>query len=153
MDQGILSFRRVHPDRDFIDEIFTFNVRNLESTPGVDISKYTIALAQWLVYYKSETNQTKVLLLKKQRILDGAVSQLLTTEILKTYKTKSAATDHIISSTQNLNTMQTEIYAIKDELMLLEGVDKTISELIAAFKRELTRRENELYSVRRERNS
>jgi len=119
----------------------------------VEISKYTIALAQWLVYYKSETNKTKVELLKKQRMLNGAVTQLLTTEILKQYKTKSAASEYIVASTQELNTIKYGIDSTKDELKLLEGVDKTISELIAAFKRELTRRENELYSVRKERYS
>jgi len=41
--------------------------------------------------------------------------------------------------------------ALQDELLLLEGIDKTISELIATFKRELTRRENELYATRQER--
>jgi hypothetical protein len=33
----------------------------------------------------------------------------------------------------------------------VDGIDKTVSELIATFKRELTRRENELYTTRRER--
>ena len=48
-----------------------------------------------------------------------------------------------------LNKIQIDIELLQDELFLLDGVDKTIQELIAAFKRELTRRENELYQRRK----
>jgi hypothetical protein len=41
--------------------------------------------------------------------------------------------------------IQLELDTLQDELFLLQGMDKTISELIASFRRELTRRENELY--------
>jgi len=40
---------------------------------------------------------------------------------------------------------------LKDEIVLVEGMDKVIGELISSFKRELTRRENELYRIRQER--
>ena len=153
MDQGILLFRNAHPDSNFIEKIFAYDVNKLEATSGEEISRYNIALSQWLVYYKSQINQTRVDMLKKQRTLDGVMSYRLTKEILKEYKTKTAATEHIIKSDQELNKMQEDIFNIKDELLLIEGIDKTVHELIAAFKRELTRRENELYSVRKERYS
>jgi hypothetical protein len=46
---------------------------------------------------------------------------------------------------------QTRLDEIDQELLYIEGVDKSIGELIATLKRELTRRENELYAVRMER--
>ena len=64
---------------------------------------------------------------------------------LKEHKTKKDAKAALVLSNQVLNKLQEEIDALEDELVLLDGMDKTIMELIAAFKRELTRRENELY--------
>ena len=153
MDSGMMLFKKVQPDTEFISEILEYDVRKLESTDGVTISKYAMALAQYLIYFKSKLNETKVEIHRKQRVLDGAVNQLLTSEILKQYKTKTAAHEFIVSSTLELNTVRDEIDILKDELMLLDGVDKQVSDLIAVFKRELTRRENELYQIRKERYS
>jgi len=69
----------------------------------------------------------------------------------KKFKTKAAALDYIISINEVLMDTQTKLDTVCDELMQIEGMDKVISELIATIKRELTRRENELYQVRRER--
>ena len=40
---------------------------------------------------------------------------------------------------------------LKIEMIQVDGMEKNISELIATIKRELTRRENELYATRQER--
>ena len=49
--------------------------------------------------------------------------------------------------------MRYKITKLKQELIKVEGIDKAVIELIAAFKRELTRRDNELYTLRKERYS
>ena len=46
---------------------------------------------------------------------------------------------------------QAKLDNLHTELLQTEGIDKCISELVATLKRELTRRENELYQVRVER--
>lgn len=153
MEPGVMLFKNVKPDIEFINEILKYDVKKLEATDNSTVSKYAMALAQYLIYFKSKMNETKVEIHRKQRVLDGAVAQLLTNDILKRCKTKSGAYEYIISSTQELNTIRNEIEDLKDELMLIDGVDRQISELIAVFKRELTRRENELYVTRKERYS
>ena len=74
-------------------------------------------------------------------------------DTLKRYKTKAAAVEFVISTSEALNQIRKDVDTLKEELMRVEGVDKMISDLIATFKRELTRRENELYTVRKERYS
>ena len=153
MDKGIFLFEKVDPNIDFINEIFTFDVRKLDMLSGATISKYATALSQYLIYFKTEINKTRVSIHQKQRALDSGVDQVLTKDILKEYKTKTAAVEYIVSNSQFLTTIRTEIDLLKEELMRVEGVDRMISDLIATLKRELTRRDNELYIMRKERYS
>ncbi len=147
----MFSFNKIAIDQDFIDSIFMYDVHKLETTSSIVLSQFTIALSQYLIYFKSNLNQNKVEVRKKQRLLDGAVNQLLTKEVIKEYKTKRAATAHIVSETENLALLEIEIDNLKDEEFMLDGIDKHISELIASFKRELTRRENEQWQTKMER--
>ena len=151
MDKGVLSFTNSQPDQDYIDSIFAFDVRKLDSTDTVDISKYTLALSQYSIYFKYQQNVTRSEIIKKQRFIDSTVNLLITKDILKEYKTKKDATCYIINTTEELSLAEQEMEAWKDELILLDGIDKHISELIAAFKREMTRRENEQWQTRKER--
>lgn len=151
MDEGVLLFNNMRPDKSFIEEVFKFDARNLEHTDSSEISKYAITLSQYLIYFKSQVNETKVNIYKKKRFVENSVNQLITKDVLKQYKTKRDATYFIIANTASLNEAQDSIEALEEELILVEGVDKAISELIATFKRELTRRENELYQIRQER--
>lgn len=144
-------FQKSHPNQSFIDHIFSYDIRNLESTDDVEISKFVIGLSQYLIYFKNKMNQSKQHLTQKQRLLEASVTQLIDKELLKKYKTKKEARVYLIYNTEVLNQIQNDIDSLYDEGYLLEGIDKTISELIAAFKRELTRRENELYQRRNSR--
>jgi len=153
MDKGVFLFEKVNPNIDFINEILTLDVRKLDTVLSATISKYATALSQYLIYFKAEINKTRVSIHQKQRALDSGVDQVLTKDILKEYKTKTAAVEYIVSNSQFLTTIRTEIDLLKEELMRVEGVDRMISDLIATLKRELTRRDNELYITRKERYS
>jgi len=153
MDEGVYLFEKVKPEMDFINEILAFDARKLDALDGTIISKYAVALAQYLIYFKSEVNKAKVNIHIKQRALDSGIEMVLTKDVLKQYKTKANAIEYIISTSNPLGQIKKEIDKIKEELMRIDGVDKTISDLIATLKRELTRRENELYTVRKERYS
>jgi len=153
MDDGVYLFEKVKPEMGFINEILAFDVRKLDVLDGAVISKYAVALAQYLIYFKSEVNKAKVNIHIKQRALDSGIEMVLTKDVLKQYKTKANAIEYIISTSNPLGQIKKEIDKIKEELMRIDGVDKTISDLIATLKRELTRRENELYTVRKERYS
>ena len=151
MDQELLSFQKVNSNKDLIDEIWAFDVKNLDSTPEVTISKYIIALGQWLIYYRFQVNKTKAEINKLQSDLEFLVSKWMTDKILKECKIKTAAREYVIRGNADSSLMQDKILQLKNDLMKVDGVDKAVTELIAAFKRELTRRSDELYTLRKER--
>jgi hypothetical protein len=153
MDKELLSFNKVKPQDDLINEIWTFNVSNLHSMADPLVSQYVIALAQWLVYYRSQVNDTKAQINKLQSDVEFLVSTWMTKELLKEYKTQTAARDYLIRNNPESAVIYEKLQSLKYELIKVEGIDRAVSELIAAFKRELTRRENELYTIRMERHS
>ena len=148
---GLLSFQKVNPPQDLIDTIWTFDVHNLESTPDITISKYTVALGQWLIYYRSQTNMLRAEINKKQSDLDFVIATVITPSVAKEYGTKTAAVAHLMQTDSTINKMDKAIDKLKNDIIMVDGIDKAVGELIAAFKRELSRRENELYTTRRER--
>jgi hypothetical protein len=151
MTVDVSVFKKIDPSVGFINEIFQYDVRNLESTDGVKVSQFCIALGQYLIFLRYQRNTTKIEIVRKKRTIDGVIANLLTPELVKTYRNKTNAVAHLMATVEQLIIIQDEIEPLRDELMLLDGVDKSIHELIAAFKRELTRRDNELYQTRQER--
>jgi hypothetical protein len=145
MENDLLLYQKCKPDSSIIEQVFSYDVRTLEQADDLFISKGVIALSQYLVYFKSQYNMTKSAVTNKERVMEGVLFSLITADIIKQHKTKKDARIHLVYSNQVLNKLQEEIDILEDELVLLDGIDKTIMELIAAFKRELTRRENELY--------
>ena len=145
MANDLLLYQKCRPEGSLIEQVFSYDVRTLENTDDLFISRSVIALSQYLVYFKSQYNITKSSITNKERVMEGVLFGLITAEVLKEHKTKKDAKAALVLSNQVLNKLQEEIDALEDELVLLDGMDKTIMELIAAFKRELTRRENELY--------
>jgi hypothetical protein len=143
-----MNFRPPNPDISFVDEVLNVDVRNIGEVSSLTISKYVIALSQYLVYFKYNVNQIQANLTRHTRQLEASIIQLITPEVIKKYKTKKEARVNLIEDTDSLKLLDSAINGFYDEYYLLEGVDKTISELIAAFKRELTRRENELYQCK-----
>lgn len=153
MENDVLSFAKVAPNNDLIDQIWTFDVSTLDSMADITISKYTIALAQWLVYYRAQVNIQQAKVNKLKSDLEIALGAILTPELIKERGNKTAAVSYLISTDRTIGHLDTTIRRIKDDLVKVEGIDRAVSELIAAFKRELTRRENELYTTRKERYS
>lgn len=155
MDEGMKLYQSVKPDMEYVESVMAFDVRKLDSLDGAVVSKYATALSQYLIYFRSEINKSKVNIHQKQRVLDSEVNKILieNKDILKKCKTKASAVDYVITMSDTLKIISRTINNTKDELVLVEGIDKTISDLVATLKRELTRRENELYTVRKERYS
>jgi len=151
MDEQLLSFTKVQPDNDLINEIWSFNVKNLHAIADPTLSQYVIALSQWLVYYKSQINNTKAQISRIQSDLEFLVATWMTKEILKEYRTQTAAREYLIRSNSESAGMQDRLQALKLDMIKVDGIDKAVTELISAFKRELTRRDNELYTIRMER--
>ena len=101
MVPGMDAFQKANPNRDVINEAFTYDVRTLDTTDGSQLSQYTIALSQWLIFYKYNYNKTKIEISRQQRLLDTAVTLRLTKELAKEYKTKADAYFHIVQALRN----------------------------------------------------
>lgn len=153
MDKDVLSYESIKINQDLIDEIWQFDPRTLDQMGGIALSMYAVALAQYLIYFTFQRNKDKAEVYKLTKYIDRTVSLILSDDValIKKYKTKTAAADYLISTNESLMEAQTKLEAIQLDLMKIDGIDKVISELIATIKRELTRRENELYTVRQER--
>ena len=149
MEYGLTLYEYCRPDESFINQIFSYDARTLEQTDDLYISKCVLGLSQYLVYFKSEYNKKLQQKGEKQRLLEAVLFQTITPELVKQYKTKKDIRSDLVYTNPVLNKIQIDIEVLQDELFLLDGMDKTIQELIAAFKRELTRRENELYQRRK----
>lgn len=153
MDDGVLSFNNVRPNDDLINEIWAFDVKNLHALADPVLSQYVIALSQWLVYYRAQVNEAKAQINQLKSDLDVIVATCMSEKILKEYRTQTAARAYIIRSDASSSMMDDQLRALQADLVKVEGIDKAITELIAAFKREMTRRDNELYTIRKERYS
>ena len=152
MENDVLSFTQIKVNKGLLEEIWQFDPRQLEHIDGGKLSSYALALSQYLVYFTYQRNLAKAERHKLNKYIDRTVSlTVLSPEETKKFKTKAAATDYIISINESLMAAQTKLDTLYEELIYIEGMDKVISELIATIKRELTRRENELYQVRMER--
>lgn len=149
MEPGLELYKQCKPNDNFVSEVFAYDVRTLEQTNDIFISKAVIALSQYLVYFKSKYNEKLQQKGEKQRLLEAVLFQIITPELVKQHKTKKDVRSDLIYSDPVLNKIHIETEILQDEIFLLDGIDKTIQELIAAFKRELTRRENELYQRRK----
>ncbi len=139
----IFPHSKLRPGFEFMVEVFAYDVRQLPNTDAKTLSCYIVALSQYLVYLNSELNRIKSDMVKKRRYIDNTINQLLTKELLKEYTAKKDAASFLIASTPELSQANDEMEELQDQLYLLEGSDKSLYELVAAFKRELTRREHE----------
>lgn len=154
MDDGLYSYRNVTINKSFLDEVWRFDPNTLESKDSLEISKYSIALAQYLIYFRSEYNKTRAILAKKKKTIDSSLNLSIgdvDKTIKKRFSTKAAITEFLLATIPELSELNEEITSLQEEINYLDGMDRAVAEYIATFKRELTRREKELYSIRSER--
>jgi len=129
-----------------MDEIFAFDPRNLEATSSADVSKYTIGISQFLIFFSSQINATKVKLIQKNRVIDTYINQ----SDIKA-KTKAEKRYKVIEASPELKQIELDIEALEAEVKMTDNLEKYYIELINAFKRELTRRDTEQRFSRDER--
>lgn len=153
MDKDVLSFNKIQVNHNLLEEVWKFDPRKLDDIKGSVLSSYSIVLSQYLVYFTYQRNIVKAEVHRLNKMMDRIISLMLSKDkqLLKECKTKSAAGDFLVSTDPYLMETQSKLDTLTMELMHIDGIDKTVSELIATIKRELTRRENELYTVRMER--
>jgi len=133
-------------NKTLMDEIFQFDPRNLEATPSSDLSKYAIGLSQFLIYFTSQINATRVKLMQKNRVIDVYVNQSDIKARAKADKRRK-----VIDGTPELKQIERDIELLESEIKMTENLEKYYVELINSLKRELTRREFEMKFSRDER--
>lgn len=151
LKETLVFYDKMDVDKNLIETVLNFNYYHIETLTDLDLSKYSIILAQYLIYFKWQLNKTKVDHLKAKNRLETTLFHLLSVDVIKKYKTKTDARTSLINSTSELISMNEEIELLEYELILAEGLDKPIQEMINVFKREQSRRENELSTSRFER--
>lgn len=129
-----------------MDEIFQFDPRNLEALPSTKLSEYAIGLAQFLIYFQSQLNASKVKLIQKSRVIDIYVNK---SDVKG--GTKAERRQKVIDNNPELQDISKEIECLEAELKMTENLERYYTELINAFKRELSRRDTELRFARDER--
>ena len=144
--QSDLMVYKMPRNEELMDEIFAFDPRNLEATSAADVSKYTIGLAQFLIFFSSHINKTKVKLIQKNRVIDTYINQ----SDIKA-KTKAEKRYKVIAASPELKQIELDIEALESEVKMTDNLEKYYIELINAFKRELGRRDTERRFTRDER--
>ena len=129
-----------------MEEIFSFNPQALEQISSADISRYTIGLAQFLIYFTSQTNASKVKLMQKKHLLERKLNM---SEVKA--KAKAEKLIKLGEMDATVKRLVEDIEILEYELKLTENLEKYYVELINAFKRELNRREFEYKLVKTER--
>ena len=135
-------------NEDLMEEIFAYDPRTLESTSSEDVSKYAIGLAQFLIYFASQINKSKVLSMQKRKFMEMSIEQ---SDVAKGKLTKAQYKRSVIDSSDELKQLEVDIEALEQEIVMTENLEHYYIELINTFKRELGRRENELKFARDER--
>lgn len=135
-----------------IEQVFNFDVNQMETASSQTLSKYTVMLAQYLITLQVRFNTSRVIAGQKKKVLDRRVKVLLKVEGNKggTLQERQA---NAIASDPSLQELELDYDAAAAERDLLDGLDKPITELINAFKSELRRRAEEKHYTERERAS
>jgi len=135
-----------------IEEVFNFNVREMDAIASATLSKYTVMLGQYLITLQVRYNTARVIAGQKKKVLERKIQELIQSGIIegKTLKEREANAIAITPELQELELDYDEASAERD---LLDGIDKPIIELINAIKSELRRRAEERHYTERERAS
>lgn len=135
-----------------IEEVFNFDVRQMDTIASSTLSKYTVMLGQYLITLQIRFNTARVIGGQKKKVLERKVQDLIQAGVVegKTLKEREANAISLDPELQSLALDYDEASAERD---LLDGIDKPIIELINALKSELRRRAEERHYTERERAS
>jgi hypothetical protein len=135
-----------------IEQVFNFNVRELDTTPSQTLSRFTVMLGQYLITLQVRFNTARVMASQKRKVLDRRVKGLISSGDVEGGTLKERE-HNAVASSPDLQALELDYDEAAAERDLLEGLDKPITELINALKSELRRRAEERQYTNRERNS
>jgi len=143
-----LSLFKIEPDDSLIEQAKNLPVRELESIDSLTLSKYVIVLSQYLVFLTSQVNRSKVMYKIHSRKFEMLLHQATKDVPGKTLTERRA---NAMEGNTTLQHHEEKMHIFDLEIEAAKDVEKNITLLVNAIKRELTRREVELGAVRAER--
>ena len=145
--EQLLLFK-MDPDKSLIQEAKSLPAKELEAIDSLTLSKYIVVLSQYLVFLTSQMNRSKVsykIHSRKFEMLLNKVIKDIPGKTLTEKKAKALEEDKVLQfHEEKMHLYDLEVEAVKD-------MDKNITFLVNAIKRELTRRETEIGIIRSER--
>jgi hypothetical protein len=146
-----LSLYSAMPPSD-IEEVFNFNVRDMETTPSQTLSRYTVMLGQYLITLQVRFNTARVIASQKKKVLDRRIQDMINSGSAEGATLKERERNAVANNPE-LQALELDYDEAASERDLLDGIDKPITELINALKSELRRRAEERHYTDRERTS
>jgi hypothetical protein len=139
---------KAKPNISLVEEVLTLNVSDLETIANEDLSKYIIVLSQYLIFFNSQMNKSRVLYKIYQKDFEQSVHTAIRDIKGKTVgERRTKALEGSIA----LQELEQQVDYYEREVELGKSHDSQVETLINALKRELTRRENENLYIRKER--
>jgi len=134
---------KIKPSQSIIDKALSFNVNELDTIDDSDITKFIVALSQYLIYVTLEINKLKI----RKAVLDRDIEIDIATFIVSTGLNKGTKAERrflAISASPELKEKSEQFQTVSTELMLLDNIDKYLEFYCNGLKKELLRREKEL---------
>ena len=139
---------KAKPNVSLVDEVFALNVSDLETIADEVLSKYIIVLSQYLIFFNSQMNKSRVMYKIYQKDLDRAVNVAIRDVTGKSVGERKA---QVLEENAELQSLESQMSFYEHEVEIGKNHDIQVETLINALKRELTRRENENLIIRKER--
>jgi len=133
---------KIKPSQSIIDKALSFNVNELDTIDDSDITKFIVALSQYLIYVILEINKLRI----RKAILDRDIEIGIATFIASTGLNKGTKAERrflAIGASPELEKKSEQFQVISTELMLLDNIDKYIEVYCNGLKKELSRRDQE----------
>jgi hypothetical protein len=147
-NESLISRVNIDKNKELVAEIMSMSLRDLESIDDIDLSRYIIALSQYVVFLRKQVNYANLKYFLNKRQFEEIVSEGMLTQQGKTVKEKREKT---VRASAELRWLQETMDKYEAEKILLDKMDDSIIHYINALKKEQTRRDNERYTSRRER--
>lgn len=133
---------KIKPSQSIIDEALSFDIKDLDTIDDSDITKFIVALSQYLIYITLETNKLRI----RKVVLDRDIEIDVATFVISTGLNKGTKAERrflAIGASKDLEKKSERFQKISTELMLLDNIDKYIEFYSNGLKKELSRRERE----------
>jgi hypothetical protein len=140
-----LSLFKINTDDSLVEKAKSLPVRELETIDSLTLSKYVIALSQYLVFLTSQVNKSRVMYKIHSRKFEMLLYKAIKDVTGKTLTEKKAKA---LEGNKELQYQEEQMHIFDLEVEVVRDIEKNITLLVNAIKRELTRREAEIGATR-----